>query len=304
MALNLNALRLFAAVARAGSITRAAGLAHVSQPAISKAVRELERGLGVPLLERGARGVRLTEAGEILAGHARTLFGVAQTAEEELRALRGLERGLLRVGASSTIGTYALPPVLAEFTRRHPGIELRVSLGNTADVARRLAAYELDVALVEGPVTDERFVAEPWRQDELVLLAPRRHPLAGRRVRWVEVEREVLLVREAGSGTGDVVSAALAALRLAPGRTLELGSTEAIKRAVAAGLGLGFVSRAAAADQLRLRSVRPVAVRGLRIVRWFTRLAIRGRRPGAAAAAFDKVLARLPAPKYGLARGS
>lgn len=294
MPLNLNSLRLFEVVARTGNVTRAAAVAHVSQPAISKAIRALERGLGVALLERGARGVRLTEAGTALATHARVLFGVARTAEEEMRGFRGLTRGSLRIGASTTVATYYLPPVLADFTRRHPGIELRLTSANTADIAARLIAYELDVALVEGPVADERLTVEPWREDELVLIAPRGHRLAGRRTTWREVRREVLLVREPGSGTRDVVAQGLAAAGLAPDRTVELGSTEAIKQAVAAGLGLAFVPRAAALDQLALGALATVHVRGLRLSRTLTRLTLGGRTPGAAAAAFGSVLDGAP----------
>ena len=290
MPLNLNSLRLFEVVARTGNVTRAAEVAHVSQPAISKAIRELEHGLGVTLLERGARGVRLTDAGAALATHARVLFGVARTAEEEMRAFRGLTRGTLRVGASTTVATYYLPAVLAEFARRHPGIEVRLTSANTADIASRLVAYELDVALVEGPVADDRLAVEPWREDELVLIAPRAHRLAGRRTSWREVRREVLLVREPGSGTRDVVAQGLAAAGLAPDRTMELGSTEAIKQAVAAGLGLAFVSRAAASDQLAVGAIAMVTVRGLHLSRTLTRLTLRGRAASATAAAFGKVL--------------
>ena len=290
MPLNLNSLRLFEVVARTGNVTRAAEVARVSQPAISKAIRELEHGLGVTLLERGARGVRLTDAGIALATHARVLFGVARTAEEEMGAFRGLGRGTLRVGASTTVATYYLPAVLAEFARRHPGIEVRLTSANTADIVSRLVAYELDVALVEGPVADDRLAVEPWREDELVLIAPRTHRLAGRRTSWREVRREVLLVREPGSGTRDVVAQALAAAGLAPDRTMELGSTEAIKQAVAAGLGLAFVSRAAATDQLAVGAIATVSVRGLHLSRILTRLTLRGRAASAAAAAFGQVL--------------
>jgi DNA-binding transcriptional LysR family regulator len=295
MALNLNSLRLFEAVARHGGFTSAAEAAHVSQPAISKAVRELERGLGVTLLERGPRGARLTEAGTVLAARARAIFGLTGSAEAEMRAFRNLELGTLRIGASTTIATYLLPPVLARFAARHPGVDIRLTSANSREIVRRLQGYELDVALVEGPVADEGIVVTPWREDRLVLIAPAGHPLAGRSVAWGRVAEERLLVREAGSGTAEVVAAALAAGGHRVGRTVELGSTEAIKQAVAAGLGLAFVSRAAAADQLALGSIALVTVRGLSIRRTLTRIAIAGHRPSAMARAFDEV-AREPGP--------
>jgi DNA-binding transcriptional LysR family regulator len=293
MPLNLNSLRLFEAVARHGGFTRAAESAHVSQPAISKAVRELERGLSVALLERGPRGARLTEAGTVLAEHARTIFGLARSAEADMRAFRSLELGTLRIGASTTIATYLLPPLLGRFAARHPGVDVRLASANTREIVRRLQGYELDVALVEGPVAEAGVTVTPWREDGLVLIAPARHPLAGRSVAWPRVAAERLLVREPGSGTAEVVAAALAARGLRVGRTVELGSTEAIKQAVAAGLGLAFVSRAAAADQLALGTVALVTVRGLAIRRTLARIALAGRRPSTMARAFDEVAREL-----------
>jgi DNA-binding transcriptional LysR family regulator len=292
MALNLNSLRLFEAVARTGSFTRAADDVHVSQPAISKAVREIERSLGVALFERSARGARLTQAGEILAEQARTLFGLARAAEEEMRAFAGLGRGTLRIGASTTIATYLLPPLLGRFTQQYPGIDLCLVSANTLDIVRQLVAYELDVALVEGPVSRPGVRVTRWREDELVLIAPAEHPLTrlGRAARWSEVAREPLLVREPGSGTGEVVATALAARRLMPSRTRELGSTEAIKQAVAAGLGLAFVSHAAAEDQLALGKLAVVRVAGLEIRRHLSQLTLPGRRQSAVAQAFRALL--------------
>jgi len=290
MSLNLNSLRLFEAVARAGSFTRAAVAARVSQPAISKAVRELERGLAVALFERGARGARLTEAGEVLAEHARAIFALARTADEDMRAFREIGRGTLRIGASTTIATYLLPPLLGRFVAEHPSVDVRLTSANTQEIVQRLLGYELDVALVEGPVTEDRVMVIPWREDELVLIAPGGHPLAGREVGWAEVVRESMLVREPGSGTGEVAAAALQERGLVAGRTMELGSTEAIKQAVAAGLGLAFVSRAAAADQLALGTVAVVEVRGLRVRRTLTRLALVDRRLSPAVRAFESVL--------------
>ncbi len=294
MPLNLNALRLFDAVARAGSVTRAADLVHVSQPAISKALGQLERGLGVVLFERRARGMRLTEAGTVLAEQARALFGLARTTEEEMRAFRGLQRGTLRVGASTTIGAYVIPPILAQFARKYPDVEMRLMIGNTGEIARRLSAYDLDVALVEGPVTDPRLVAEPWREDVLELIAPRAHPLVGRRVTWSDLEAEVFLLREPGSGTREVVVRGLAAAGFTPRRTVELGSTEAITRSVAAGLGVGFVSHAAAAEQLVLGTVPTLRIPGFHLARTFSRLTVRDRRSSGATSAFEGLLGGTP----------
>ena len=298
MALNLNALRVFAAVAAHGGFSRAAAALHLSQPAVSKAVLGLERQAGMPLLERGARTVRLTEAGAALYERARELFAVEASAEEELRALRGLEGGVLRVGASTTIANWLLPPLLGEFGARHPGVSLRVTSANTRAVARLLLQRRLDVALVEGPVTHARIEVLRWRDDELVVIAPAGHRLAtspaSRSARaGVAVEAlgdEAFIVRERGSGTREVAERALAAHGVQARVALTLNDTEAVIQAVAAGLGLALVSRAAAADQLALGRVALVRVAGFSARRDLTRLRLKGRAPSVATLEFERLL--------------
>ncbi|MHB1265868.1 MAG: LysR family transcriptional regulator [Gemmatimonadaceae bacterium] len=294
MPLNLHALRVFAAVVDAGGFSRAAALLRLSQPAVSKAVAVLEREVGVPLLERGTRGIRLTEAGTALHGRARELFAVERTAEEELRALRGLERGVLRVGASTTIATYLLPPILGAFQAERPGVVIRVASANTRTIARALLQRRLDVALVEGPVSDPRIAVERWREDEMAVIAPPTHRLvaARRTIAPASLATEPFISRERGSGTREVAERALAEHGLTPAVALTLASTEAVKQAVAAGLGLAIVSRAAAADQLALGRVVEVRVRGLELRRAFTLLRLPGRAPSAVGRAFEELLRR------------
>jgi DNA-binding transcriptional LysR family regulator len=269
MALNLHHLRVFAAVAQHGGFSRAASALRVSQPAVSKVVRELERQVGMPLLDRSGRAPRLTPAGELLFARSRELFGVERAAEEELRALRGLERGTLRVGASTTIATYLLPPLLASFRAAYPAIALRVASANTRAVARLLL---------------ER---RPWRRDELVVIASPAHPLVKRRrLRASALADEVLIARERGSGTREVAERALLERGVRPRYAMQLGSTEAIKQAVAAGLGLAIVSRATAADQVALGRLIVVPMADLRIERTLAELRVRGRALTGAAAAF------------------
>lgn len=306
--MNLQALRVFLAVAERGWFSRAADVLHLSQPAVSKAVLGLEREIGLTLLERGARGVRLTEAGATLVERARELFAVERTAEEELRAHRGLETGVLRVGASTTIATYYLPPLLGAFQGAHPGVRLRVTSANTRAVARLLVQRRLDAALVEGPLeraaVDAGVRPTPWREDPLVVLAPAGHPLAeaaraGRVTLPAVLGTYPFIARERGSRTRAVAEAALAAHGLRPRIALTLSSTEAVKEAVAAGLGLAVASRTAAADQVARGRVVEVPVSGLAIGRLLTRLSLAGRRASAPAAAFDTYLSVTPAPPAG-----
>lgn len=278
MPINLHHLRLFTAVVDHGGFTRAAKQLNLSQPAISKSLTELERQLHVRLIDRSGRSVRLTDAGQALHTRARELFGVEKLAERELREIRGLKRGRLRIAASTTIATYMLPSVLGRFHRRRPSVRLSATSANTRAVARLLLESRVDVALVEGPVTHERIELVPWKEDELVVIAPHDHPLlAAKTVAPADLERWEFLVRERGSGTREVSERALAAHGVRLRRTIRVGGTESIKQGVVAGLGLAIVSRAAAADQLSLGRIAILPVEGLVIRRTLTRLKLRGR---------------------------
>ncbi|HWH51677.1 MAG TPA: LysR substrate-binding domain-containing protein [Gemmatimonadaceae bacterium] len=292
MALNLHHLRLFTAVVDYGGFTKAAAALDLSQPAISKSLNELERQLHLQLLRRDGRSTALTPAGRLLYSRARELFGVERTAEQELRELRGLKRGLLRIGASATISNYMLPAILGRFHLRHPRVGVRVSTANTRTVVRMLLESRVDVGLVEGPVADARIEARPWRDDALIVAAPPDHPLVEQQpVEPRALAGQTFLVREHGSGTRTITTRALARHGVRLHDTMRIGGTAAIKQAVAAGLGLAFVSRAAAADQLALGRIVPLEVRGLEIRRTFTELRVRGRPVSGPALELQELLA-------------
>lgn len=290
--MNLHHLRLFAAVVDHGGFTKAAAALNLSQPAISKSLKELEAELNLTLVDRSGRAVRLTDAGRALHARARELFGVERIAERELRELRGLKRGILRIAASTTIATYMLPPVLGRFHLRHPRVRIQVSSANTRTVLRMLLESRVDVALVEGPVSHARVDVIPWRDDELVVIAhPDHHLAASRRVGVDTLAGEQFLVREPGSGTREVTERALARHGIRLTNTMRVGGTEAMKQAVAAGLGLAIVSRAAAADQLALGRIAVVDVKGLVIGRTLTQLRLRDRVSTVAARELEMLLA-------------
>lgn len=292
MSINLHHLRIFTAIVDQGGFTKAAQALRLSQPAVSKSLSELERQLHVMLLDRSGKSVALTEAGRTLYSRAGELFGVERAAERELRELRGLKRGVLRVAASTTIATYLLPPYLGRFHTRHPSVRITTTSANTRAVLRALLEFRVDVALVEGPVEHPRVEVVPWREDELVVIAAPDHPLVTEAP--VEIARladEQMLVREPGSGTRVVMERALGEHGVRLTRTIRVGGTEAIKQAAAAGLGLGIVSRAAAADQLALGRIVTVAVRGLEIRRTLAQIKLRDRRTTIAGRELESLLA-------------
>jgi DNA-binding transcriptional LysR family regulator len=293
MSLNLHLLRLFATVARTGSFSRAAEVLRISQPAISKGVRDFELQVGCRLLDRNSKGVRPTREGQALARHADALFAAERAAEDELLALRNLDQGSLRVGASTTIATYLISDYLGPFHQAHPGIELHLVSANTRDIADLMISHEIEIALVEGPVEDEDLMSEAWRTDVMSLIVGPQHPFASKSepIAPAALRDELLIVREPGSGTREVVAQALAAQRIEPARTLEIGSTEAIKQAVAAGIGVAIVSAMAIVDQVKLGRLKMIPLKGMHIERTLWQLKSPGRIDIPAASAFQQALA-------------
>ena len=292
MALNFNLLRSFALVVEAGSISGAARAGYASQPALSKAVRELEKQVGLPLFERTARGVSVTEAGALLHEHARALFALEHQTELAMAALRDVEGGTLRVGATTTLASYVLPPLLGAFRAKYPRVALRLERDNSRGIEAKLADYALDVAFIEGLPSHPGLRASAWREDEVVLICAPAHALAARELAWPdELRGENWIVRESGSGTRQWVERALAPFDLPPPDAWEIGSAEAIKSAVAANLGIAFVSRAAAQDQLELGKLRVVRLAEIEIRRPFYRLEVEGRPRSPVVKAFESFVA-------------
>lgn len=288
--MNLHLLRTFVSVVALGGFTRAAEAIHVSQPAVSRAVKELEDHFGMALIERGSSPVQCTEAGTILYRHAQAIFALEQAAEAELKSLHGLEQGSLVVGASRTIATYMLPQLIARYLDMHPNIVIRTVSDNTHAIEQRLLSYELDIALVEGPIPDERIELLDWREDEMVILASAkqlfsdRQPMTAERLgdmRWI--------MRETGSGTRDVAQRLLREVGIEVRQMLEVGSNGAVVQCVAAGVGITMISLEAARDQLDLGRVATIEIAGFRPRRPLYRAKVRDRPMSAAAKAFDAI---------------
>ncbi len=296
--MNRNHLALFQAVAAAGSMSGGAAAARVSQPAVSRQIADLEQELGVRLLDRLPRGCRLTEAGIILSEHARRWLGVEADAVRAIGEYRGLQRGRLAIGASQTVGGYLLPGMLAEFHRRFPAIELRVEVANTARVRRALEEGAIELGLTEGDAGAGDLESQVFYADELVVIAPPGHRLLGRGpVAARDLAREPLLLREEGSGTRAVVELAFRRRGLRPEPFLSLASPEAIKQAVAAGMGLAVVSRLTVALELRAGLVAVVPVRDFALPRPLHRQWVRGRSPSPALGKFLEVMTAVPPPQ-------
>lgn len=295
MPMNMHLLRLFMHVAETGSFSKAAQKMWISQPAVSKGVRDLEVQLDLSLIEKGIgghrQGVRLTEAGVALLGHARSIFALEQVAMDDVRTRLGLQRGSLTLGASTTVASYWLPPFVARFCRAHPGIVPRLRVGNTEWVAQQLLSYEIDIALVEGDVEHDGITAAAWREDEQVIVAPSSSPLVRRRVDAAMLADQQWILREPGSGTRQSTERLCASMGFRVEPWMEMASNEAIARTIAAGLGMSILPRVVVADMLALGAIGEVRTRGHdRLSRPLTLLRLASRMPSPAAASMLALL--------------
>ena len=239
-------LLTFAAVAEHLNISRAARALFLSQPAVSGQLRQLQDEFGEPLYYREGRGIALSEAGRQLALHAQRMRNDFRDALAFRDALRSLDAGRLRIGASTTPASYLLPYLIAEFHRRHAGVSISTRYGNTSEVMAAIG--ELDVALIEGSAGQglpPGTVTHEWRKDEIVAVVPVGHPLAHGEASEVPIGALAdypLVLREVGSGVRQTVERAFARNAVVMRVAFELAGVEGIKEAVRAGMGIGFVS--------------------------------------------------------------
>jgi LysR family transcriptional regulator, low CO2-responsive transcriptional regulator len=242
--MNLHHLAIFHAIAETGSISACAERMHISQPAISKQLKEFEKRIGVVLFERLPRGMQLTQAGEVLRDYATRLFEIARTAQAAVKEIADARLGQLAIGASNTIGTYILPRLLALFRRQFPNIHVSMFVGNTEQVSQGVADMRFMLGFIEGPLHVQDLQAEQFRQDEIVPVVAPGHPLTRKkRLVATDFSAQPLLMREPGSGTRELIETALHRQEIRPGSVVEFGNTEAIKQAAIHGGGIAFLPR-------------------------------------------------------------
>ena len=250
MRYSLRQLEVFVEVARAESVSRAAAALGMSQSAASGALLELERQFDVRLFERAGKRLRLSALGQAVRPRAEALLDQARELEGALQNRQ--EVGRLRVGATLTIGNYLAVPLLARFRRENPGSAPTLVIANTEEIARQMANFELDVALIEGEIAHPDLELTPWREDELVVFCAAGDRLARKRTLTDDDLRHVpWIVREQGSGTRQAFDRAMHGLLSELHIALTLQQTEAIKSAVESGLGVGCLSRLALGDAFK-----------------------------------------------------
>jgi DNA-binding transcriptional LysR family regulator len=264
-------LHVFRIVGEKLNFTRAAAALHISQPAVTQHIKQLEEYYGQPLFVRAPGGITLTPAGHALLDHTIHVEELHQGLEQRLRAGQSLVSGSLRLGASTTIAQYLLPRSLGRFRQKYPQVELSLRMGNTEEVASALLARRIDLGLIEGPSGRRELRTERFAEDEIVAVVSPDHALAKKtRVTVPELAATPCVLREPGSGTRQVVELALKRVGIATKKltvVLESDSSETIKGLVETGVGVGFLSRLALRHELARGCLAALSVTGLRMIR-------------------------------------
>ncbi|MEO5703170.1 MAG: LysR family transcriptional regulator [Gammaproteobacteria bacterium] len=268
MKFSLRQLEVFVAVGRAESVSRAAEALPLSQSATSTALGELERQFNLQLFNRVGKTLRLNEMGQQLLPRAVELIDRAKEVEDLLNGHSGF--GSLNIGATLTIGNYLATLIVANFLQQHPESQVKLQVHNTSTIVQQVGHFELDLGLIEGDCHHPDIEVQPWLEDELVVFSSLAHPLAKEpEVGFEQLLAEPWILREKGSGTRETFDRAFQNHHAKLNIRLELEHTEAIKRAVESGLGIGCISRLALKDAFRRGSLIPLNTPGLNLSRHF-----------------------------------
>lgn len=267
-------LKVFCTVAETKSFSKASEIIRLTQPAVSLLIQAIEETYETKLFDRSSNTVTLTPAGEMLYKYAKEILNLYAAAEKDIGGITGFVKGSFSVGASSTIGNYLLPGVIADFRKTHPKIKVHLLVGNTKRVVELLNAGSIDIGLVEGDVARQKIVVDKLVTDELALIVPLIHPLAKKRnISIFEITKEPFIFREEGSGTRQVIEKYLGKYSITPQDMLismVLGSTEAIKESVENGMGIAIVSRWAVRKEIKYGTLKPLSFKEEKMLRDFS----------------------------------
>lgn len=262
MRISFKQLQVFAAIARHENISMAADEIALTQSAMSMALKELESQLNTPLFTRQGKRLKLNNAGLLLQPKVQKLLQLAQ--EIEQLALQDSFSGQLRIGASSTIGNYLAPAIIAEFLTGHPDVHVDLKVGNTEQIVDDVQHMRIDIGLIEGLCDTPQIERTPWRHDELKIFCGTSHPLAGRKKPgFADLAASAWILREKGSGTRAIFTNATHQHFQPQSQLLELGNSEAIKQAVKTGFGISCLSELAIASELQHQELIALPVEGL-----------------------------------------
>lgn len=262
------ALKVFVLAVEHKNFSRAAEELHLSQPGVSLQIRNLENEFGTKLIHRSPKHVELTQAGEILYHHAKKILGLYDLAKEQINQLRNVVTGSLKIGASFTIGEYILPRLLAQFAKKYAFVDIQVTIANTEEITQAVRSHQLDIALVEGSVAYTDVEIVPFMEDEMILIFSKNHPLSHLdRVTIDDLQHQIWVFRESGSGTRAFSDKFVRDCELLINKSYEFSSSQGVKEAVEAGLGIAIVSKWIVRKELQAGEVKTVDMNDLRLSR-------------------------------------
>jgi DNA-binding transcriptional LysR family regulator len=291
-------LRTFLAVRKHLNYTRAAEELFLTQPAVSRQVRQLEKELGLALFEQIGKTLHLTDAGKTLASEAEVLLGHLERVAESLRSHRTLERGRISIGASSTPGLYLIPEVIGRFRRRFPKVEFHYCIENSLRIEQKILHNEIDLGVVGVAPGAEAILCEPLIDDQVVCFASPTHPLARRReIDPRALTKETWVIREKGAATRQLMERWLARRRIDVGHAIELSCPEGIKALVAADVGVSYMSLHGLSEEIRRGRLVPLDVRDLSLSRSLYLIRHRDKHISPVMDAFSQLLKRMGRPE-------
>lgn len=266
--MNERKLRIFYEVSKELNMTKVSEKLYVSQPSISQAINDLEKDLGVKLFDRMGKKLYLTHEGSTFLNYTRRILNIYDEAVKVIKEMNSLQRGKLKIGASTTIGIYILPDIIGKFSKIYSNVDISIIIENTENIVKLIEENHLDIAFVEGPVHSEEIEVEKFYEDELVFITCRDHPWTKMgKILESDIVKEKIIMREKGSGTREVFIAALDRNFIDYSIFMELGHTEAIKKAVEAGLGISCISKKCIKDEINYGKLSVSEIDGLKINR-------------------------------------
>lgn len=265
-------LEVFVTVVEEQNFTRAAEKLHMTQPAVSQYIRQFENDIGTRLLERTNKFVRLNKAGDIVYHHAKQILGLYTNMQHLIDDLIHQTKGSLSIGASYTFGEYVLPKLIAQLKEAYPDIEPSIMIGNTATIADLVNRHQLDIGIVEGHFKDQSLQEEKFAKDDMYIVASSNHRFAksGRTITKQDLQDEIWVIREPGSGTREATLKMLEEIGVKPKHHVYFSSTQSIKHAVEAGLGVTLLSKWAVQKELKYGDLKIIPVQGLPFRRVFS----------------------------------
>ncbi len=259
--MNLNQLRVFHAVASLRSFTRAAEELFLTQPGISKHIRQLEEFYGIRLFDRLGRQVVPTQAGEVLFESTQSIFEIIEDSQMRIEDLKGMTGGRITIGASFTAGTYILPGVMGRFRQKYPDVEISLEISLSHEIAEKVISNDFDIGFIGAPYEDDRLLTTKLREEKLVVIIPKDHAWKNRKtIRFANLADQPFVLSRRGSGTRAVIEKEIEKAGIEIKRRIEFGNTEAVKKAVAAGVGISILSESVVETELKLGRIRAVSL--------------------------------------------